>query len=190
MGLLESIERTVFLGEEFLTWLWYRAETEPRIELGQLGAVAVELGDALALRGSEDQDAIQVSLKGERAGASQEARAALREGKKLWKCKIRFKQGDEVVWPCSLNADSLAIGGLRPPVPKGVPMPDGLIMRAEKLEEFVQIYFRLFEVFLEQRLNEKHWKKLETALRKWVMAESACGEPACPEPVEGVESAE
>lgn len=168
MGLLESIEQTAFLGEEFLTWLWFRSETAPKIGLGEpRGEVKIEMGDPLVLRGSEDQDATQVTVRGERAAASAEARAALLEGKKLWKCKVIFKQG-ELAWPCSLNSDSLGIGTLGLPVPKGVPMPDGLILRAEKLEEFTQIYFAVFEQFLDLRLREKNWHKLEAAMHEWV----------------------
>ena len=167
MGLLESIEQTAFLGEEFLTWLWYRSETADSLDLGALGSIAVETGDSLILRGGDEQDAIQVSLKGELASASAEARAALREGKRVWKAKFRLRQGD-FVWPCALNSDSLGFTGVGLPVPKGVPMPDGLIMRAEKLEEFAQILFRLYELFLEERLPEKAWKKLESKMRDWV----------------------
>lgn len=172
MGLLESIEGATFLGEEFLTWLWFRSETAPDIDLGDLGAVTVELGDPLTLRGGESDDAVQVGLKGERASASAEARAALREGKKLCKCRLRLKR-DEIAWPCALNADDLGVGSLGLPVPKGVPMPDGLIMRAEKIEEFTQIYFRLFETFLDLRLREDQWDDVLGAMRKWVRGQAA-----------------
>jgi hypothetical protein len=172
MGLFESIEQTAFLGEEYLTWLWFRGETDPEIDLGKLGKIAVELGETLVLRGEEDQDTVQVTLKGDRAGASAEARAALREGKRLFKCKFRFKQGD-LVWPCSLTADSLGFSGLGLPVPRGVPMPDNLIMRAEKLEEFAQYYFQIFEVFLGQRLRADAWSSLEASMLEWVVGGEA-----------------
>ena len=92
MALLENIERTAFLGEEFLTWLWFRSETGPRIKLAGLGQISVEMGQPLVLRGSEDQDAVQVSIRGERASVSHEARAALRQNKKLYKCKVTIKK--------------------------------------------------------------------------------------------------
>jgi recombination associated protein RdgC len=171
MALLENIERTVFLGEEFLMWLWFRSETDPQVDLSEpLVAVRVEMGDSLTLRGPEEADAALVSVRGERAAASSEARAAAREGKKLCKCKARFRQGDQI-WPFALNADTLGVSGLRLPVPRGVPMPDGLIMRGEKLEEFIQHFYAVFEVFLDQRLREKKWKALEAAMRVWILGE-------------------
>mgnify|MGYP000657530064 CR=1 FL=1 len=170
MGLLESIERTVFLGEEFLTWLWYRSENNPNLDLAKLGQIQIQIAQPLTLRGDEGADATLVTLKGDRAGASAEARAALREGKKLWKCRAIFKQGD-LAWPCALNADALAIASLGLPVPRGVPMPDGLLMRAEKLEEFTQLLFAVFEQFLELRLRDKNWDKTEKAIKDWVAGE-------------------
>ena len=171
MGLLEDIERTVFLGEEFLTWLWFRSETSARITLPKIGDIKIEVNEPMALRGSEDQDAIQLTIKGERAGASAEAHAALREGKKLYKCRAIIKQGD-LGWPCALNADSLGIGSLTVPVPKGLPLNEALVLRGQKLEEFTQIYFALYEFFLDLRLNDKKWHKVEETIKKWVLGQS------------------
>ncbi|MCX7047186.1 MAG: hypothetical protein NTX50_17070 [Candidatus Sumerlaeota bacterium] len=171
MGLLEEIERTAFLGEEFLTWLWFRSETSPRLTLPKIGDVKIEVGEPIAMRGSEDQDASQITIKGERAGASAEAHAALREGKKLYKCRVVIKQG-ELGWPCALSADSLGIASLTLPVPKGMPANEALILRGQKLEEFTQIYFALYEAYLDLRLNAKKWHKTEETIRKWVLGEA------------------
>ena len=36
MGLLELIEQKSFLGREFLTWIWFRSESDARIDLDHL----------------------------------------------------------------------------------------------------------------------------------------------------------
>ncbi len=166
MGYLEDIERTRFLGEEFLTWLWFRSETEPELDLGERGKVRLDIGDPMVLRGQDDHDATLVTIKGERASISAEALESLRAGKKLAKCKLLVQQEDQV-WACTVNADSLAFGSLTLPVPKGLPMPDSLILRGERLEEFAQMYFAIFEIFLGLRLREKEWKKVAVAIHHW-----------------------
>ncbi len=168
MALLEDIERTIFLGEEFLTWLWFRSQTEGAFDLPGGDPVRIEMSDPLVFRGAEDQDAQQVTLKGERSAQSPEAFAALRAGKRLVKCRIVLRRHDEV-WPCALKSDALGASGLGLPVPKGVPMPDGLIMRGEKVEEFSQMYFALYEMFLDLRLHEGKWKKVTKAIHDWAM---------------------
>ena len=172
MALLEDIERTIFLGEEFLTWLWFRSQTEDAFDLPGGEAVRIEMADPMVFRGGEEQDARQVTLKGERSAQSPEAFAALRAGKRLVKCRIVLRRNDEV-WPCALKSDSLGAASLGLPVPKGVPMPDGLIMRGEKVEEFTQMYFALYEMFLDLRLRDKKWKAVTKAIHDWAMEAQA-----------------
>ena len=104
-----------YLGPEFLTWLWWRADTDPRFEHPDGAEVFVHVDEHLEFSG-ERAAARRTVLKTGAPGASMDARAALRSGKLLVAARLIFARGEEE-WRFTLRAEDLDVSSLRLPKP-------------------------------------------------------------------------
>jgi len=82
-----------FLGDEFLTWVWWKCDTGEAefVRLGSSYGVAFE--DLLQFAPCQDQDHVQ-TLRGGSPTRAAEARTALRRGHLLRKARILIAEGD------------------------------------------------------------------------------------------------
>ena len=166
MGLLEQVTRGAFVGEEFLTWLWYLSEAKrDPIAIPKIGAVQIAMGQEMIL-GEESGDAQTVVLRGDMPSASAEAREALASGKRLRRAKI-YLTLDGVQWGCTIVGATLAVSGLRVPSPTGADFESHCTFRLEAVERISRAIQWLFEQFLERRLDPKHWEADLRTIGKW-----------------------
>lgn len=166
MGVLELIQQKAFLGNEFLTWVWFRAETAATIDLGQGRSVEVEMLGPIALD-AHYGDARALALKGDSPATSPEATTALIQGKKLAKARIKLSRED-VDWIATLDAQTFNISGLNVPKAGQLPFDEALNFRFEYVMEFDRLLGELFDVFIELRLNEKEWAAEIKQIHAWV----------------------
>ncbi len=169
-----------FLGREFLTWLWYTAETTPeRIVLKVPGGpkqleVNLWVDDRLVLEGTASMTHSNV-MKGGDPSHSREAAASLATGKTVREMKlgVSVKGGGE--FSAILSCDDLNPRGLKLPVPeradgdseKAAPvMPLGERLRAT--ESFLTVLDGLFLLFLEQRVDPTWESSALLAMREWI----------------------
>jgi len=167
MGVLEQIARGAFLGEEFLTWLWYLSETQREpIAIARVGACEIAMGQEIIL-GEEGGDAQTVVLRGDMPSASAEAREALAAGKRLRRAKMYFTL-DGVQWGCTLAGSTLALAGLRVPAAAGADFESHCLTRLEAVERLSRALQHLFEQFLERRLDPDRWSRQLNAIAQWI----------------------
>ncbi|MEZ5964356.1 MAG: hypothetical protein R3F56_10965 [Planctomycetota bacterium] len=103
-----------FLGEEFLTWLWYRLETVGGdFDIGEGRHVAVAMDDFLAFAPRDDDETEQTLRKGTPTH-SQEARAALRNGRRLRKAKLVVAEGP-MQFGATLDGTTMCLSGIKLP---------------------------------------------------------------------------
>jgi recombination associated protein RdgC len=103
-----------FLGEEFLTWLWYRLENEGgEFDLGEGRIVGVALDDFIVFAPRDDDETEQTLRKGVPT-RSAEARAGLRSGHRLKKAKLTLAMS-ELVWSFTLDASTMGLRSIRLP---------------------------------------------------------------------------
>jgi len=102
-----------FLGQEFLTWLWWISEEEGQIDLIDGTSLEIMLADRMSLRPVAGADGARVSLRGKEARLA-EARHALRAGKLVDRLRLGLTIDGEDYW-LTLDATELAIGALRTP---------------------------------------------------------------------------
>jgi recombination associated protein RdgC len=166
MGMLEQITRSAFLGEEFLTWLWYLSETEREpMAIPKIGGCQVAIGQEIIL-GDESGDAQTVVLRGDMPSASAEAREALASGKRLRRAKL-YLTIEGVQWGCTIVGTTLAISGLRVPAAAGADFETHCLSRLEAMERAGRAIHWLFEQFLERRLDAKRWEADLRVIGKW-----------------------
>jgi len=169
MDLLQLMESTRFVGEEFLTWLWFRVERQDgRFTLDDGERIELNFDDQLTLE-ARLAEAEQNRLKGGSPTESAEAHEALRRGKRVTKAKLRLaKEGHE--WFVSIDATTLGLSGLKIPAVLSRETDDKFYERMSLIEEAERMIRELYRLFLLTRLDAEAWNKELTAIRTWVAA--------------------
>ena len=169
MDLLDAMQRTVFLGPEFLTWLWFRAERDDgefNLNRTEIGPLEVFFDDRLVV-GSPLVDAQQNHFKGGHPTSSLEARTALRLGKLAREAKVRIVRGSQE-WTLMLKGDSLAVAGVKIPAVLAKEDSEKFYERMELLEQLDQMVRGLFGQFLAVRLSPQWASVTLPDLQAWV----------------------
>jgi len=153
-------------GRDFLTWIWFASEERSGIfESSEHGRIAVALEGPLVLERPGD-GAHVIALREGAPTVSAEAQTALMAGKKLRRAKLTLGRGDDT-WAASVDADSFAFR-VKLPEPKEVLDPASRFQeRIQKLGEFREMFFELFDQFLDDRCDEKNWAKARKKIHQW-----------------------
>ncbi len=167
MDIFELLHDKEFLGREFLTWLWFKSETQDgQFALADSKQVLLWFDDKVVLQ-SDGHEII--SCQGENS-ALIEARHALRDGKKVTQAKIKLIMGEND-WSFSLDSAWLNFKSLKTPkvMLDTREDPEGLFYeKVFLLDTPISAIEQLFTQFLEIRISDK-WDKTEvTAIRRWM----------------------
>ncbi len=167
MDLVDRINNTRFLGKEFLTWLWFKSDTnEGLIKLNGDETVELWFDDKLVLAGvdaARDQNIIKTEAPTESA----EAQTALLQRKKVSQAKLRIVAGQRA-WSFTIAGDTLALSGVRIPAILTREEDDQLQERLYLIEELNNYLLALYRGFVELRLDKERWASELTAMRAWV----------------------
>ena len=158
-----------YLGPEFLTWLWWRAEVEPCFRHEDGTEVYIHFDEHLEFRG-ERAAARRTVLRAGMPGASMEARAALRSGKNLVAARILLARGEDEV-RFTLRAENLEVSGLRLPAPEGDTRMDRLQACLDAQEQFLADLDLALATFLKVRCTSL-WESELALIRSWGEAPS------------------
>lgn len=153
-----------YLGPEFLTWLWWRADTSPCFTHEDGAELFVHFDEHLEFRG-ERSAARRTILRTGMPGASAEARAALRSGKVLVAARVLMARGDDEV-RFTLRAEDLDLSGVKLPAPDGDTPMERLEACLESQDQFVDDLDLCLATFLEVRLGEG-WPAEVESIRTW-----------------------
>jgi len=172
MELIERMRRVDFLGHEFLTWLWFRAETQsgPFDLGGETGALALWFEDKLVV-GSTTVDAQENLFKGGHPSTSLEARTALRLGKLASEAKLRVVRETQE-WAFTFRAADLSVASVRIPAVLANEADDHLYERMYLLELLHTMLKGLFGLFLRLRASPAWAAEELPRLRRWVAGEA------------------
>ncbi|MFH1033701.1 MAG: hypothetical protein V1806_04275 [Pseudomonadota bacterium] len=169
MDVTQLLHEKMFLGQEFLTWLWFVSEEENSVPVGS-GAVGVLLGDRLVASPAQGQEGTRVSVAGREASLA-EARQALRRGKLLESLRLGLMVEGEEYW-LSLDAITLTVKSMRLPATehKGAEGLEGLILeRVAMIEAAQSALDGLFQRFLDLRME---CNGLPLEMRAWAVGKA------------------
>ncbi len=157
-----------FLGEEFLTWLWFRLETEGGDFELDGNAVGVSLDDLLAFA-PDDRDETEHTLRKGLPTRTAEARAALRSGRRLRKAKLILAEGEQQ-WSLTVDGPTLNLQGVKLPDD-----PEDQSVARDVVAERIANYARAHELvellygqFLAVRLHPDYKATRATAQAQWM----------------------
>ena len=174
MDLVDLIAEKRFLGQEFMTWLWFKSEERGgTVHLPGAGDIQVVFEKHMLLESGEGESHEKLICRGLQTEL-QEARTGLQVGKKLEQARIHLVRG-EYEWNFTLTAAMLEFRNLK--VPKTMTPseeesgPDAfearVLERVAMIEEAVQTVLELFRLFLEIRIGPD-WEQELVRVRQWV----------------------
>lgn len=168
-----AYNRYKFLGEEFLTWLWYVIENNQNlIKNFDRNFVGLEIGDRIVFENRRKESPERITIKGEEAGL-EEGILALKNGALVTELNMIYRSA-ELVWQFTLKGESLNISSLN--IPK-TDLPDsdedieGFVL--EKLflyDKSLQLVKKLFAHFVKLRISNKWLNKEVSSIRKWIQS--------------------
>lgn len=163
-----------YLGQDFLTWLWYQSEKKSG-EFQNLSGehFTFSLQKRLVVQGGDGESKDTAVCSGPQS-EFREARLGLRTGKKVNQARLQIEQ-DENAWEVQLKAEDFALAGLKTPK-VDMQMEEGedpdsrfleKIFLIEKCLEFIDI---LYARFLELRFSDQ-WASEVHKMRDWIFAD-------------------
>jgi len=165
----EGVETHGFLGEEFLTWLWFRWETEGgEFTLSGGRVVGIALDDFLTFAALTEDETEQTLRRGLPTRTA-EARTALRQGHRLRKARLLVAEGDRQ-WTATLDAPSLTLSGVKLPedAEECESEMDRTADRAANWLALHEIVQALYGLFLKDRLRENYRSTGAEAQATWM----------------------
>lgn len=154
-----------FLGEEFLTWLWWKyRRAGGDFVLPDTGRVALFFDDYLSLVREMEEREVHTIRKGSPAYGA-EAMTAFLQGKKVAAAKLVIAhETDE--WEVTIVGETLAMRSIKLPKSEAGHPEDRLVDRLESLEELCGIVDGLFALYLEERLADDWSDEVVPAMRQ------------------------
>lgn len=164
----------IVLGQEFLTWLWFRSDTAPVFKTPDNGQeFTVSMEQRIVVQGGEGEARETASVSGV-LSELREARMGLTTGKQVARALVRFSRDPEE-WQVTLKAADLSLGALKTPaVEKGDSPdddPDALFYEKIHLTEVCLSFVdAVYGAFLALRLS-REWEDETKRIREWAARE-------------------
>jgi len=174
MDLVDIISGKKFLGQEFLTWLWYKSEERGgAIMLPGIGDIQVVFEKHMLLESGAGESLEKLICKGLQTEL-QEARTGLLMGKKLEQARMYLARGD-YEWRLTLTATLFEYRNVSLPktVSSGDESSDPVAWEAKVLErigmseEIMHTVDQLFRLFLQTRISAD-WPQERARLKTWI----------------------
>ena len=168
-----AYNRYQFLGEEFLTWLWYVIEKDQNlIKNFDNDFVALEIGNRIVFENRRKESGERITIKGD--GASlEEGILALKKGALVTELNVVYKSV-ELTWQFTLKGESLNFSSLNLPS-TGLPESDedleGFVLEKiflyDKILKFLE---NIFIHFVNLRLSNRWQGKMIPKIRNWIQS--------------------
>jgi hypothetical protein len=160
----------LILGQEFLTWLWFRSATGGIFQDASGRPFTVSLEQRIVVQGGDGDHVETASVSGIDSEL-REARLGLTTGKKVTRALIRLERAPDQ-WQLTVKAADFSCGGLKTPKiePDGETDPDALFLEKISLVEgCLELMDILYLRFLDIRLDNG-WPEEVKRLRQWMDA--------------------
>jgi hypothetical protein len=166
-----AYNRFKFLGDEFLTWLWFIIATDPGyVKPFFPEPSSLEIGNRIVLENRTQQAIESIIIKGDDANL-EEGILALRKGAVVTEINLCFKSGDQE-WRFTIKGESLNLSGFKTPftgpVESAEDVEGAVLEKAYLYEQAIRFIDSLFKSFIKLRLSN-HWQnKVIPLIKKWL----------------------
>jgi hypothetical protein len=166
-----AYNRYKFIGNEFLTWLWFTIDTDqPFFKTIDETLTSLYLGNRIVLENRINDASEIITIKGDDAGL-EEGLLSLRKGAVVIEMNICYKNENQD-WQFTLKGESLSFSGLN--VPETGPVEtkadiEGMVLEKVYLyEKAIELVNRLFNIFLKLRSSVEWNQKIVPDIKKWM----------------------
>ena len=158
-----------FLGDEFLTWLWFYIVNNDQDKLFDNKKDFLEIGSKVVLERKANDAVEKVIIKGKDAGL-EEGIISLKKGAVVKELNLLYKKEDKV-WSFTVTGENMGLSNLKTPdigfieSKKDV---DGVVI--EKIFLYDSIYIlidSLYKKFLKLRVSAG-WIEVVSDMNKWI----------------------
>ena len=166
-----SYSRYGFLGNEFLTWLWYTIEKDPdRIKDEEGIPLFLEIGNRVVLENIQKDAVESITIKGDDAGL-EEGVLALRKGAVVTEINLILRAGDQE-WQFTIKGEGLSIANLKPPSsgsPERKRDLEGIVIeKAYLVDRIIQFIDGLYKQFIKLRVSMDWNETIIPVIRQWI----------------------
>lgn len=157
------------LGQDFLTWLWFRSETNPLDFVdAKSQPFIINMERRIVVQGGEGETLETTVVSGTLCELA-EARLGLKRGKKVTQACMSLEQ-DSLSWQYTLKAGDFSFSGLKTPkVNTQDDEPDAIFLEKMYLiERAFGLIDCVYTEFLKHRLDSLLWSDEEKSISDWV----------------------
>jgi hypothetical protein len=160
------------LGQEFLTWLWYKSDEQGgRFQTADGEWFAAHVEQRITVQGGEGDSKETATVTGQHSEL-REAKLGVRNGKKVNRGLIRF-ESDGMEWSVQLKSEDFSYGSLRTPKVETKRQegedPDAIFLeKIYLIEKCLEYLDSLYRQFLELRLSRDKWEEELGRFRNWL----------------------
>ncbi|MFO7753245.1 MAG: hypothetical protein R6V41_09020 [Desulfobacteraceae bacterium] len=167
-----------FIGNEFLTWIWYLVENEEDILSlikTDFTTLSLGIGNSLVLENDKNKETREkITIKGDKAGL-EEGLTALKKGAVVTEMNLLLTI-DEEEFKFTIKGESFNITGLKTPSSNGSEgdgtdeLEGSVIQKAFLCERVFVFIDNLFNTYIEKRSSESFKSEDLQKIRNWVEA--------------------
>ncbi len=168
-----AYNRFKFLGDEFLTWLWFVIDQDPAIlRSADPDLTSFEIGNRIVLEKKHKKNFERITIKGEDAGL-EEAKVALQNGALVAELNLIYRSAQQK-WQFTLKGESLNLSSLKTPKTASAESPDeveeSVLEKIFLYDKILQFLEKLYKTFIKLRTSNR-WQSREIFLiKKWLHA--------------------
>ena len=168
-----SYNRYKFLGEEFLTWLWFVIEEDAALlsELEPDGA-HLTIGNRVVLENRHQNRVETITIKGDDAGL-EEGVISLKKGAVVTEMNLSYTSGENQ-WVFNLKGESLSFSGLKPPetalIDRKEDVEGAVLEKIYLFDKIIRFIDSVFGQFIRLRISDAWQEKVVPRMRAWIAA--------------------
>lgn len=165
-----AYNRYKFLGNEFLTWLWFMIETDPdRLRKYDPDMASLNMGNRLVLENMRNNAKETICITGNEASL-EEGLLALKKGAVVTEIHLSYKAGSQQ-WKFNLKGESLNISNLKLPETGPVETKEDLegvvLEKIYLIDKVTQLVNNLFANFVKLRISDKWQNQIVSQIHQW-----------------------
>lgn len=166
-----AYNRYKFLGNEFLTWLWFIMDADQTsIVKTNKDMVSLEMDNRIVLENSLDNRVENIRIKGDDAGL-EEAKLSLQKGGVVTELNFSLKIGEHE-WKFNIKGESLNISSLKSPetgkIEKKEDVEGAVLEKIYLYEKVVSLIENLYKQFIQIRISNKWNSETVPRIKKWI----------------------
>jgi hypothetical protein len=167
-----AYNRYKFVGNEFLTWLWYIIANDPSLLNDVVKEdLIVSIGNRIVLQNIIHDAVETITIKGDEAGL-EEGILALKKGALVTEIHFELSE-NENKWLLTLKGESLNVSNLKSPDTGNIETKDDIegavlekIFLYEKITGWLDV---IYEFFVKLRVSPEWQEIVKPLIKKWIL---------------------